>query len=415
MVPSKRSSMSRLRWWRTALLLYATLSGLLAVWLFVGVVGSTDRPIEQSDYLSYHDAATTVLAGTPNCLYVAECQQGAQQDLLEPGTPFDRGLPFNNPPSLALLLAPLGLASFEAGYALFTGVSLSGLGAAVVAATRGMSRHRFVFLTLAMSSWPVITGLLRGQITLLVAASLLAAVLYQRRWIVSGGLIGLATVKFTLLPLIGLWFLVRHGWRAVGVAALVGAGLLLLAALVIGVDAVVDYPAHALGQFQLADAAGIHPRLMINWRAAGAWVGGDGGTAVQWLGTATTLFAIAWVWQRTRADAYVAPAAALIATPLVVPHSNEHEAVLAVIAWLLLLIRPVPRPGWVVPVAVTMHGCLWLGLPLWGEGAARLTFAALIVSLGVVILLVRHQPHSGIATRASGQRTSFGSSGADGG
>jgi hypothetical protein len=224
--------------------------------------------------------------------------------------------------------------------------------------------------------------------------------------------VGLATVKPTLLPLIGLWFLVRRAWRAVGVAVLVGAGLLLLAGFVIGGNAVVEFPAHALRQFQAADAAGIHPGLMINWRAAGAWVGGDGGTAVQWSGTAITLLAVAWVWQRTSADVYFAPAAALVATPLVVPHSNEHEAALAVIAWLLLVIRPVPRPGWVVPLAVGLHVCLWLGLPLWGEGAARLTFVGLLVSLGAVLVLVRHQPHSGAVTSESGQRAPFGGSGA---
>lgn len=397
------------------LVLYTTLSVVLASWLFVAVLGSGDRPIEQSDYLSYHAAATTFLAGTPHCLYDAACQRAAQRSLLRPTTPFSRGLPFNNPPSLALLLAPLGLLLFAVGYAVFNAASLAGLSAAAVIATRGIRTGRVVVVCLAITSWPVLVGLLRGQITLLVAALLSIAVLQERRPVLSGFMIGLATVKPTLVPFLGMWLLARGAWRALLVAALVGIAPLLLAGLVVGFDVVADYPAHALGQLASPDAAGIQPRHMVNWRAAGTWTGGGFGTSVQWAGTLLTVLAVAWVWFRTRADRTVSPAAALIATPLVVPHSNEHEAILAVMAWLILLGSGRPRPGWLVPLAVTLHGCLWLALPLWGEGAARLTFAALIVSLAVVVMLARHQPHSGIVTSASGQRTALGRSGADDG
>lgn len=402
---------------RLLLLAYAVLSLLFAATLALTVLTSPHRPIEQADYLAYHAAAQTALARDGACLYDEPCQQARQRALLDPSTAFSRGLPFNNPPSLAVLLAPLGTLPYPVGFATFAFISIAAWAAAIASATRSLGDGRVVAILLALSAWPIVTAVLRGQVTILVGAALLWAIsLVDRSPRAAGALVGIASVKPTLLPLVLGWLLVQGRWAQLGAAALTAAGLLAATALVIGPEALLAYPGHALGELGAADAAGIEPAHMVNWRAVATWVGGEPGVALWVVGTLATLGSVAVAWWRSGWRGPLVSAAALVATPLVIPHANEHEAVLGIVAWMVLASRPGWRPRWLVPLAVALHAVLWLGLPLWGTGAAQLAFGALLVSLAAVVALALGQPQlDGTSTSPSGHGTGAGSSPADGG
>ena len=83
---------------------------------------------EHGDLVAFLTGAR--LAGSdPGCLYCPGAQAAAQAQVL--GHPADAGTnPFVNPPLAALLLRPLGGLSLSAAMAVFTALSLAGLGAA---------------------------------------------------------------------------------------------------------------------------------------------------------------------------------------------------------------------------------------------------------------------------------------------
>lgn len=357
---------------------------ILALGLAVALLAGPYRAIERSDYMTYHVAARIVLDGNGDCLYDPACQADAQRELIGEEPTFERGaLPYNSPPWLAALVTPLGALPLAAGFAIFTLLGLAVLAIGAWHVARPFGRARLLAPVLLLTAWPTVMGAVRGQSTLAVAGLLALSVAWSRYR--SGAALGLSSVKPTLGPLWAVWLLLGGHWRALttaaaGVLALVGVSL-----IVVGPAALADYPAHLMdvaGQ----DAPGVHPGEMVNWRGAAERLGAGGW--VQWAGTAATLAVLAWTWWRTSSRP-LAAAAALLATPLVIPHANQHEAILGGIGVLLVLgaARGLPA-GRVLPTgAIGLHALLWAGPALGGEASAWLLFATLLAWLGVTAWL----------------------------
>jgi len=222
---------------------------------------------------------------------------------------------------------------------------------------------------------------IRGQSTLL-AAGLLALSVGLARYR-SGLAMGLSALKPPLDPLWAAWQLTGGHWRAVSTAAAVGVAWLALAAVVVSPQALVEYPTHLVsvaGQ----DAAGVHPAEMINWRGAAERLGVGAWLVVA--GSAGTVAVVATIWLRTRSR-HLGAAAAFLATPIVIPHANQHEFVLATIG-ILLAVAAVPElrrrlATW----AVGLHPILWMGVALDARAVAWLLFAAEVGWLAVVLWL----------------------------
>jgi hypothetical protein len=192
-------------------------------------------------------------------------------------------------------------------------------------------------------------------------------------------------MKPTLGPLWAAWLVLGGHWRAVttaaaGIMALVGISL-----IVVGPAALVDYPAHLVG-VSGQGALGVHPEEMVNWRGAAVRLGA--GDWLQWAGTALTLALVAWTWWRT-SSRQLAAAAALLATPLVIPHANQHEAILGGVGVLLVLVaaRELLPGRTLTTAAIGSHAILWAGPALGGEAAAWLLFSALVAWLCVTAWL----------------------------
>jgi hypothetical protein len=328
--------------------------------------------------MTYHAAARIVLDGHGSCLYEVECQADAQRELIGEEPSFERGaLPYNSPPWLAALVAPLGLLPLHIGFAIFTLASLLVLAFAIWRLAWGGPGTRLVTTILLITAWPTVMGAIRGQSTLLVVGLLGLSVAG------SGTALGMATLKPTLVPLWAAWLILRPEWRTLAVALAVAAALVVLATIAVSPQAVVDYPAHLLGVAG-ADALGVHPEEMINWRGAAERLAAGG-----WLiaaGSVLTLGAVAIAWWRSP-DTRLAAAAAFIATPLVIPHANQHEAILAGLGVVLALSAIPHRRTALAAVAVGLHAALWIGPALDAEASAWLLFVALLACLTAVAWL----------------------------
>ncbi len=266
-----------------------------------------------------------------------------------------------------------------------------------------------VLLAVALSAftWPVLEGLLMGQVHLLVLLLLLLTPLLVRRGhpLAAGGLLALA-VMIKLLPIVLIvYFATRGRWRVVLGAALASALLLSFTVLATGLPLLKD-AAVALGEVSARQgwygnqALGQLPALLA---AAFGWGDGSLVTLAGWITLALAALASTWVLLATRrahlpADDTAellgygwAICAMLLLAPLVWIHYN---------AWLLLPLilclgyalnvrrQGVRRlPKWLLPLLAILYALIFLpwsasidALPL-GAGPHLLSVALIPLAL----------------------------------
>lgn len=135
--------------------------------------------------------------------------------------------PFISPPSLLLLLAPFGALGFWPAFALWTAASVIALG---LAARRVLDPPALLLLALAPATH---FALGPGQVTLLVGAAVLAAMIWlPTRPVLAGALLAAAAlIKPQAVMLVPIALAASGNWRALASAVAVGAagGLACLA------------------------------------------------------------------------------------------------------------------------------------------------------------------------------------------
>jgi alpha-1,2-mannosyltransferase len=358
---------------------YALVAAIVAVVFAIAILTGPFRAVERSDYMTYHVAARIVLAGDGDCLYRVECQAAAQRELIGDEPTFERGaLPYNSPPWLAAIAAPLGLLSLHVAFVIFT---LLGLIVLTLGAWRltPVGASRLLAPLLVLTAWPTVMGAIRGQLTLPVVGLLGLSVAASRFG--SGAFMGFAFLKPTLVPLWVLWQVLGGHWRAVGSAAAVVVVLVALSAVVVSPEAVLAYPAHLVGVTE-AGALGVHTEEMVNWRGAAERLGANGWLVVA--GSLATIALVGAVWLKTSSRALGA-AAAFIATPLVIPHANQHEAILAILGVLVAVTAIRSQTARLGAAALATHIVLWSGPALDAEASAWLVFGAQLAWLVIVV------------------------------
>ncbi len=370
---------------------YAVVTAVLATALAVGILGGPYRAVERSDYMTYQTAGRIVLEGHGACLYTLACQERAQHEVIGDEPTFERGvLPFTSPPWLGALVSPLAGLPLRPAFALFTLLSVVLLALATWRLAWGGAGTRLVAVVLVLSAWPTAMAVIRGQSTLGVAAllGLSASASLTGRGAWAGALAGLAVMKPTLVPVWLGRLAVEGRWRSLVLAGLGVAALVLLAAVIVSPRAVADYPAYLLGLAGSTESPGIHVEEMINWRGAALRLGGS--DAISLLGVALTLagVAAAWWWvRRSPRAAALGAATAFVATPLVIPHANQHELVLASLGLLLAITALSELRVPLVAGVIGFHAILWAGPLLSGEAAAWLIFAGLLAWLLALVTL----------------------------
>jgi hypothetical protein len=364
--------------------IYALVAAIVAVVFAAAILSGPYRAIERSDYMTYHVAARIVLNGDGSCLYDAGCQAAVQRELIGEEPSFARGaLPFNSPPWLAALVAPLGLLSLQLGMAIFTLLGLAVLAVGAWRVTPAIGAARILGPLMVLTAWPTVMAAIRGQSTLGVAGLLaisVSAATYR-----SGLAMGLSTLKPTLAPLWAAWQVLGGHIRAVSTAVVVVLAFIGLSAVVVSPQALIDYPAYVLGVAS-ADALGVHPAEMINWRGAAERLTADGWLVIA--GSVVTLGLVLAVWLRT-SSRQLAAAAAFLATPLLMTHANQHEAVLSMLGVLLAIGVAGELRTRLAAAAIGLHAVLWVGPVLPAEASAWLLFGAQLGWLGVVVWLAQ--------------------------
>jgi hypothetical protein len=370
---------------------YALVAAMLATIFVVAILTGPYRAVQRSDYMTYQVAARIVLEGRGDCLYSVACQSRVQHDLIGDEPSFANGaLPFTSPPWLAALVLPLAPLPLAAAFAVFTLVSLLLLALAAWRLAWGGAGTRLIAVTLVMSAWPTTMGVIRGQSTLAAAAllGLSAGAAVAGAGGGAGGFAGLAALKPTLLPLWLIRLAVDRRWRSLAVATTVVTGLVLLAAFVVSPRVVADYPAYLLNLAGSADTPGVHIEQMINWRGAALRLGAA--PAMASLGIVLTLIVVtvAWWWARNSPRAMALGAAvAFVATPLVIPHANQHEAILASLGLLIAITAVEELRVRLVAASIGLQAVVWAGPLLSGEASAWLLFVALLACLLALLAL----------------------------
>jgi hypothetical protein len=161
--------------------------------------------------------------------------------------------------------------------------------------------------------------------------------------------------------------------------------LIVLTAVVVSPQALIDYPQHLLG-VAASGSVGVHPDEMVNWRGAAQRL--DLGPWFVIGGSFATLGLVALAWMRSQSR-YLSAAAAFIAGPLVVPHANQHAFVLASLGILLAVVAVPELRQRLAMVAIGLHPIVWGAVALDAEAAAWVLFSMELAWLFLLLWMIQ--------------------------
>lgn len=335
------------------------------------------------DYVAFDVAATAASEGAAASAYD---QQSFESLLLEHGPPRKRyGLTWQYPPTYFLLIAPLALLSYGAGYAAWTGGTIL-----FFFGTLRAAGACWLALFVVLSSPTVFQAAVTGQNGFLTAGLLLAATLLpKRRPVVAGLAAALLTVKPQLGILLPVAFAAAGCWRAFAVAAAGAAALVLAATLAYGVTI---WPAFAGGLGGAADhlAAARMPLFKMTTPYAALLYAGlpsaasaVGAAAIAAAAVATT----AIVWRRIK-DAELRAAALLALVFFAAPYGFYYELTI-VLAALALVAKRALAQGWLKGEQASLVGLYLLTMSLPGAAAHVGVSSGFLVVLAAAAVVFR--------------------------
>jgi glycosyl transferase family 87 len=214
--------------------------------------GGPEAYVRQTDFRAALTAATVIGEGHGPQLYTLPAQQEAENRVVR-GYEVGGMIPYAQPPYWALLLVPFVQAglTLQLVFTVWTLISAAaaGLSLGLLAAGWPTARNPSWLLMLAATSFfPLITALMIGQSTplvLLALAGASAALKYDRDEL-AGGVLALALVQPTLLPVILLGLILGRRWRVLAGFAVAAFGLVVVIMPILGVTWPLQYAAFAL-------------------------------------------------------------------------------------------------------------------------------------------------------------------------
>lgn len=290
-----------------------------------------------------------------------------------------RGLrPFVYPPAALLILAPFGLAPFELANLIWTGI---GLVAIVVAMSAKLKSPRVLALLAMVLSPASLLVLVTGQVTFLIAAIGVTALLcLKTRPILAGVLFGLAgVIKPQALVMLPVALVALGAWRAMLVTAVTAVFVAVVSTFAFGLHAWIDW-LEAVSRF--ADWVMKSPgmvRGMITPTALGMSMGLDPGALATWrLGFGLGAIAIVWTVFRKTEDPARRLTALFGGAIFITPYAMHYDAALLAPAAALMLTHRSQPVDWLVAIGASALLCC-AAIPHWG--AAAVTAFILTVSL----------------------------------
>lgn len=295
---------------------------------------------------------------------------------------------YQYPPPFVLVAAPFSPFGFDIGNMLWIGF-LIGCWAIGTAILPLRVQTRWLVLVLGAIGWPLIFGVRIGQVGPILYLVFAFAWRNLDRPVPLGASIAVGAMVKLQPGLLALWLVSRRAWRAVAAAAIAGAAIASLAA-VLGLW---DW----LGLFTLlralTDAVTVSTNMAIGATLHNAGVDVGIAGAIQAVNTVAILGIVvaAGLWLRPTAGLLVA----VIATQLISPIVWSHYALILMlpVAWLL------ERRQWwavVIPVAEA-----WVLIPYMPNWSYTLAFYLALIAVFVVGWRTRGEPDPSTTWRAS--------------
>lgn len=340
------------------------------------------------DFTVFYTAGKIVGAGHADELYNPKVQYEVQQTFAG-NIPFRHGpLPYIHPPFEGVIFVPLTWLAYPQAFVAWDLLNLAVLyGVALilrrsVASLGAVPAWKFVFVSIAF--FPVFACLLEGQdsILLLLLCTLAFYALKKNADLLAGCWLSLATFKFQfIVPVVLLFILWKRRRVAIGFAA-VAIVMGLASTGLVGVKAMLAYPAYAVKISNTPGLGGVPAALLPNLRGLvtgwAALLAGAVGSALT--GVASILIFILSVWSGLK---FVGPrkielqfSLAIVVAGLIAWQTNTHDLSLLVLPLVLiadycLFAMPQPRRDRFVllhPVWPLLISPLWMGLWLvWGK------------------------------------------------
>jgi hypothetical protein len=305
----------------------------------VTIVSKLHGPHKQPagvDFVAFRSAAMMVSRGEAVQVYLPASIE--QEERAEAWVGTTGYYPVLYPPSFLMLLLPLSLLSFAAGYMLFVGGSLILFTALLFRELPGRSIVERLVPVLAFSG--VLNTVETGQNGLLTASSFAAAM----RWLdlrpyLAGVCLGFLLCKPHLALAVPWVLLAGRRWRALAGFVCCGGVMVVASALVLGVPAWIAFVHAAPLARQVIETDPENPRRMASLFAAMRLLGAKPALAyvVQSLG-ALAVLAVSWRSGRTISGGN---AAALMASAglLLTPYLFDYDLTCAAIPLVWLLLR----------------------------------------------------------------------------
>lgn len=291
---------------------------------------------KSADFLAYDTAAKMVVSGMGHTLYNLGAQAGVQSQLTGPGYMLSA---FVNPPFLALLLAPLGHLPYTTAFLIWDLVLLSAIVAGIyfaVSAADFSGLNAWLVGGTALAMVSIFMTLRQGQASGLVLLGL--ALSYwcwkKNKMGLVGAALALTLFKPHLVLLMPGLLLARREWRALASFAIVSALLVVVSAIAFGPNVWVDYlkligPQTAGGA---AWATGARTQFGLLGILGGIGLSQTWGLLVCGLLGVGLLIKIA----RRKGQLAVDFALCVVASFVLAPHANFHDASVMVVAGVLL-------------------------------------------------------------------------------
>jgi len=317
------------------------------------------------DFLAYYNAANHWLAGQP--IYDLTVSSTGSC-----GT-------YQYPPPFVLLALPFSIAGFSAGtwaWIVFLLASWA-IGTAILPVRPAT---RVVVLLLGAVGWPLIFGVRIGQVTPLLYLVFAVAWRSLDRPVWLGASVATGAMLKLQPGLLAVWLLARRDWRALIVAAVVGA-------LIAGVAAIVglnDWVGFLTLLRSLTNAVDIPVNMAIGATLRSLGMDLDLARTIQTLNTVVILAVV--IFAGIRLPRTAGFLVAVVATQLISPIVWAHYALLLLlpVAWLL------DRRQWWAVLIPLVH--VWVLLPFAPNWTYAVAFHATLIGVIVVGLRERDAP-----------------------
>jgi hypothetical protein len=346
---------------RLALAIYAMLA-VLWVLLSGNFLDPTGKPLG-ADFINFYAASDLALHGRLPEAYDIARMEAAEQTIVPAAV--GQVVPWQYPPTFALLILPLALLPYSVAFVLF----MAGTAALYLWVVHAILPDRRAVLP-ALAFTAVLVNGLGGQNGFLSAALLGGGlILVENRPVTAGVLLGLLTYKPHLGLLVPLVLAAGGYWRAIGAAAITAMLFALLAWIAFGTESWQAF-------WHLLPTAGDDLRTgVLPWDKM-ASVFGAARLLGASVGLATVLHAVvavaaavlcllAW-WRGGSLELRVA--LAVSGTVLLAPALYDYDLVLLAIPMTILAADGI-RSGW-MPGLRTLLVIVWL-TPMIGSSLAR--------------------------------------------